>query len=275
MSAFNHKYNTDDVIFRAVMVGLLNSLNQRIFYENVWEDDSRETVNVPFYFGMGGDERFLQDYFVQWSECKPYYPEGNYDRLPRANIVPTGISVLPAEITSQFVRGFYVKEEEGELRRKSSYLSSIPLQMTYDVTVAVDTLIDSWKVVQSIITTLYYTLTYRVNFKGTVVPCQAGFPDNYSVEKLMEFKYDDNTRPLVKFPLEVQAYLPVFDIQSTLSAASHIRKFQIVASGETHSYTIDTLSVGLTADMGSESLPDSAKLKKDDPNAKYGGNYWE
>ena len=80
MGQFLHKYNTDNVHTRAVIVGLINLLNSRIQYENVLSDTVIETIGVPFLPNMGGDERFLQDFFTHWNDCKhPRMADGNYD----------------------------------------------------------------------------------------------------------------------------------------------------------------------------------------------------
>ena len=275
MSAFNHKYNTDDVLFRATVVGLLNYLNQQVHFENVWEDDTRETVYVSFFYGMAGDERFLQDYFTKWSDCKPYYVEGSYDRLPRGHIVQTGMTILPTNLTSPFVRGFYTKEINGELQRFNSYLSSIPIQLNYDVTILTDTQIDAWKIVQATIESLYSTVTYRINFKGTVVPCQGGFPVSESIDKLLEFTYPDKDTIAVKFPIEILTHLPVFDKSQELSAASSNLTTQMTTMGETHTYTASSGSVGSSAENVIGWPTDTRFLKKEDPNDRYSGYYWE
>ena len=51
-TGFTHKYNTDDVLLRAVIVGLVNSFNDQIYYENVISDTERQTVRVPFFYAL-------------------------------------------------------------------------------------------------------------------------------------------------------------------------------------------------------------------------------
>jgi len=220
--AFNHKYNTDDAIIRANIVGLVNELNNRIFYENVWEDDRKQTVRVPFFYAMSGDERFLQDYFTNWSDCAPNFIEGNTDPIPRGTLFLTGYSVLASNLTSRYVRGYYTKEVDGELKRFNSYINSIPIQMNFSAEILVDTTIDSFKIVQSITAYLYRTQTYSVNFKGFRVPTQVGFPDTYNIGKQFEFTYGNTERIKVTFDVEVQSYLPVIDEQNEFFGGNQI-----------------------------------------------------
>ena len=44
---FLHKYNTDNVHSRAVIVGVLNMLNNHIFIENVLSDSNIDIVEIP------------------------------------------------------------------------------------------------------------------------------------------------------------------------------------------------------------------------------------
>jgi hypothetical protein len=223
--AFNHKYNTDDVIIRANIVGLVNELNNNIYYEQTWEDKRTQIVRVPFFYAMSGDERFLQDYFSNWSDCAPDFIEGNTDPIPRGTLFLSGYSVLASNLTSRYVRGYYTKEVDGQLKRYNSYINSIPIQMNFSAEILVDTSVDSFKIVQAITAFLYRTQTYNVNFKGFRVPTQVGFPDSYNIGKQFEFTYGNTERLKVTFDVEVQSYLPVVDPQNEFFAGNRVDTF--------------------------------------------------
>jgi hypothetical protein len=256
--AFNHKYNTDDSIIRANIVGLVNELNNQIFFENVWEDGRKETVRVPFFYAMSGDERFLQDYFSNWNDCAPDFIEGNTDPIPRGTIYLSGYSVLASNLTSRYVRGYYTKEtEDGELKRFNSYINSIPVQLNFTGEILVDTSIDSFKIVQAITAYLYRTQVFSVNFMGFRVPTQVGFPDSYNIGKQFEFTYGNLERIKVTFDLELQSYLPVVDPQNVFFGGNQVTSVNPV------------IKVGGLGDSGgtpeiAESTPYSGL-----PNAKY------
>lgn len=301
MSGFSHKYNTDDVLIRAVIVGLINSLNEKVSFRNVVSDTESTLVKVPFFYNFSGDERFMQDYFVQWSDCTPALIEGNYDPIPRGSLVMTGFNILNANLTSRFVRGNFVREEEGELARYNSYLNSIPISLTFGVELLVDTQIDAFKVTQSIVQFLYKTLTFRVNFGGVVVPSQAGFSENYDIQKLFEYTYGDDSRIRIKFDLEVETYFPIFDPKQEMFGGSRIERSEIGVTATSSPLPSNTFEVnyrgttfssgGLSGDDGSGGLgirneelthgeialdinpPGNIREKHDD--SKYSGNYWE
>jgi len=209
---FLHKYNTDNVHSRAVIVGLVNLLNTRVQYENVLSDTNIDVVTVPFFYSMTGDERFLQDYFLEWNDCvHPKIADGNYDVIPRGIVTLTANAINTTAMTHRFVRGSYVKEVAGQLQTFNAFLNSIPLSMTFDVKIETDTNLDAFKIQQSIIETFYKTQVYSVSYKGFRVPCQVGFPEDYGIDKTFEFTYQAETKILISFSLAVETYLPVID----------------------------------------------------------------
>jgi len=195
-----------------VIVGLINLLNSRIQYENVLSDTVVETIGVPFLPNMGGDERFLQDFFTHWNDCKhPRMADGNYDVIPRGVVTLSSNTINTTAMTHRFVRGSYVKEVNGELQRYNAFLNSLPLTMDFDIEVETDTVIDAFKIQQAILETFYKVQVFSVSFKGFRVPCQAGFSDDLGIEKTFEFTYQDETAVKFKFSISVETYYPVTD----------------------------------------------------------------
>jgi hypothetical protein len=212
MSKFSHKYNTDNVHTRAVIVGMVNLLNQKVQYQNILSDTDVDEIVVPFYYNFGGDERFLQDYFLEWNDCvTPKMADGNYDPIPRGIVTLTGNSINTSTLTNRFVRGTYVKEINGELLTFNAYLNAIPLTMSFEVEITTDTSLDAFKIQQSILETFYKTQVFSVNFRGFRVPCQVGFSEDYNIEKTFEFSYGEEQKVTFKASLEVETYYPVID----------------------------------------------------------------
>jgi hypothetical protein len=212
MGQFLHKYNTDDVHSRAVIVGLVNLLNSKVQYKNVLSDTVIDTVTVPFFYSMTGDERFLQDFFLEWNDCvHPKIADGNYDVIPRGIVNLTSTAINTSAMTHRFVRGSYVREVNGQLQSFNAFLNSIPLSMNFDVEIETDTNLDAFKIQQSIIETFYKTQVYSVGYKGFRVPCQVGFPEDYGLDKPIEFTYQSDAKIKIKFTLAVETYFPVTD----------------------------------------------------------------
>jgi hypothetical protein len=223
MGNFLHKYNTDNVHSRAVIVGIVNLLNSKVFFENVLSDSVIDIVYVPFFYNMGGDERFLQDYFLQWNDCiHPRHADGNYDVIPRGIVTMDSKSIDSSKLTHRFVRGTFVKEVNGEIQQFNAFINSLPLSMTFTIEVEVDSNLDAFKVEQALMETFYKTQVFSVNFRGFRIPCQAGFSEEFGVEKTFQFSYQSNERILVKFNIEVETYYPVLDSTTLRSNANRM-----------------------------------------------------
>ena len=275
-TGFSHKHNTDDVLLRAVIVGLVNAFNYQIYYENVVSDTERQTVRVPFYYAFSGDERFMQDYFSNWSDCAPTWLEGNYDPIPRGSITLSGVNIQSANQTSRFVRGFFTREKDGELLRYNSYLNSIPVSLQFNVKILTDTALDAFKIQQEIFRVLYKTMVFRVNFAGSVIPSQVGLPETYTMEKQFEYTYGEQNRISLSFDIEVETYFPIFDKKQEMFAGSRIENHIV---GVTAHYA--PLPTGPTGDgtygISAEEVAKNAHppfLKDIEDTSKYSGDYW-
>lgn len=212
MGDFLHKYNTDNVHSRGVIVGLLNLLNSKVYFENVLSDTVIDPVYVPFFYNMGGDERFLQDYFTEWNDCiNPRHADGNYDVIPRGIVTMTSKTIDTGKLTHRFVRGTYVKEVNGELQTYSAYINSLPISMNFDVEIDVDSNLDAFKIEQTLIETFYKNQVFSITYKGFRIPCQVSFAEDYGIDKTFEFTFQAQAKIKAKFTLALETYFPVLD----------------------------------------------------------------
>jgi hypothetical protein len=211
-SPYLNRYNTDNVHARAVIVGLVNLLNSKVQYENIFSNTEILPVTVPFYYNFGGDERFLQDYFLHWNECViPQMVDGNVDQIPRGIVTLTASTINTNMLTNRFVRGNYVKQVGNEVLTYNSFINSIPLTMDFTVEITADSSLDAFKIQQSVLETFYKTQVFSVEFRGFRVPCQVGFPEDQGIEKTFEFTYQDDTKIGFNVPLQLETYYPVTD----------------------------------------------------------------
>ena len=210
--AFNHKHNTDNVFSRAVIVGLVNLLNNKIQFVNQLSDDEVDVIEVPWFFNQSGDERFMQDYYTMWSDCiHPKLSPGNYDPIPRGVTTLTGENINSSALTHRFVRGKRVKEIDGQLHTFNAFLNSIPLTMSFDCEVICASHLDGFKIQQTIREIFYKVQVFQMSYNGFRIPCQVGFPEDVGLEKTFEYSYGDENQITLKFSLELETYQPVID----------------------------------------------------------------
>jgi hypothetical protein len=216
MSGFLEKYNTDDVFLRGVITSFLRSLNDKLRYIQINDKQEVLEVYVPFFYSMTGDESFLQDFFLEYKECltDKTLAEGNYDVIPRGIVSLQSSEIDAQNLANKFTRMSYSKETtEGEMKTFSSFTNSIPLNLNFNVTIKVDTLLDAFKIYQSVIETFYKTYTFSFEYAGFRIPCQVGFPESYEMTKQLEFTYQSNPQYIdFTFSVVMETYFPEKDL---------------------------------------------------------------
>lgn len=221
--SLHHRYNNENVLTRAVLAGLLDVLNNRVDYTQIWGDlnSDNEQVKVPWYFNQSGDERFMQDFYTHYAHCFPPKPaDGNFDKIPRGTITYTGSGINAQRITSRYVQGKYVKEINGKLEQYTSFLYSMPLDVNIDAELWIDTYLTALKLEQQLREILYKNVTYYVYYKGMRVGCTAGFPEEVGIEKLFDYSFEDKNKIKIKFQISIESYQPVFDPTTEQLASS-------------------------------------------------------
>lgn len=221
------RYNVDDVFNRVVIIGLLNLLNNEITYEQIYDDNVVETVQVPFMYDFGSsDERFAQDNYTFFgTNCFGKKKiDGKFDMFPRGALRYTGSQIDNSNFTNRFVKGTYLKNENGKLTTYMSFLSSIPLTLNFECEMWMDNIISAFKIEQSIRDTFYKNRTFNVLFKGMKVGCRVGFPDSHNIEKTTEYSFDAERKIKMTFSLAVEAYQPKWDETMSIEADKRIER---------------------------------------------------
>jgi hypothetical protein len=218
MSGFLEKYNTDEVFLRSLITSLLKSLNDKLTYIQVNDQQQVLEVFIPFFYSMTGDEAFLQDFFVKYKNCDTdeLIAEGNYDVIPRGVLTFGGAQIDTQSLVNKFTRMSYAVEDlKGEMKTFSSFTNSIPLSISFNCTIKTDTVLDSFKVFQSVLTTFYKTFQFSFEYAGFRIPVQAGFPENYEINKQFEFTYQTSPQFIdFTFPIAVETYFPEKDLST-------------------------------------------------------------
>jgi len=219
-------FNNENVLIRSVLAGLLNILNNEIKYTQVWGNDDKEVISIPFYYAQSGDERFNQDFYTMYAQClAPRKVDGNADVIPRGVITYTGSSISAQRITSRYVQGRYIKDVNGQLESYVSYLYSIPLTIRIDCEMWIDRQITALKIEQEIRETFYKTKTFYVYYKGMRIGSTVGFPEDITIEKNIQYSFESDNKIKVTFQLEIESYQPVFDPTTEMKATSRISGF--------------------------------------------------
>lgn len=220
---FLEKFNTDDVFFRGLIIGLLKNMNDKITYYQTGSDQIKREVFIPFFYSMAGDEPFLQDFYLSYADCdgNPAFAEGNYDVVPRGIVEFQNARVNTSASTNKFVRATYTKEVQNEsgseMKAFSAYMNPIPLDISINIKIKVDTTLDAFKVQQRTMQILFRNFTYYFEFEGFKVPVQVGLPDSPpDRQNAFSFTYGTTRGEgiTLNFTISCETYLPQIDVQT-------------------------------------------------------------
>lgn len=215
------KYNSDDILIRSIIAGVLNLLNNNIKYNQVWDANISEEIVLPWLFDMGNSssERFIQDNYTFFGRYNPCLGgaqkiDGNFDVYPRGILRYQSTQIDSDNICNRFVQGIYTKMENGIISTYRSFLYSIPITVNFECVVLVDNFTNLLKIEQSIREALFRNKTFYVMFKGMKIGCCLGMPDNYNGEKTTDFSISTETgepHQKLTFSIVVESYHPVYD----------------------------------------------------------------
>ena len=237
MDNYFSKTNVDDIFLRSIIVGVINVLNEKINYINI-KDGNKKVVNVPFFYNMGGQERFLQDYFLSWSDCN--YNElsidGNIDPIPRGIITLSDASINESNLTQKWINGNYDIIEDGILTQYSAYINSLPLDIRFNIVIKVNNVNELFKIFQCILDIFYKNVIIDIAYRGFRIPCNIAFPENYPINKSFEFSYPSDNEITLSFDLAIETYYPI--VEQATNVDKSMQDFIIRPSFDDISYNI-------------------------------------
>jgi len=210
VSAYNEEFNKDNVVLRYIIVALLAELKSKIYYYNQVDEDTKKKIDIPFYYSVTGNERFLLDNFLYETTAEGK-AVGDYEVVPRGIVQLSGMAIQSSNLTNKFVRAQLVKELEGELKTFSLMTAFIPITLTMDTTIVCSSNLEMLKATEAIISRLYKSQAFQVDLGMFKVQAAMQVPEDFSQERLFEYTLNDKKEWKVTFSIEVQSFLPVFE----------------------------------------------------------------
>jgi hypothetical protein len=203
------RFNFEDVFFRDLTVCVLDTLEGEIRWTNRFSSGDKE-VNVPFYYSMTGDERFLLDSFTDDVVSNNRYVELNTDMIPRGHLTLTGFDIRSDEFANPNVWLKMVIENKEEIRKVLTKVRAVPVSVKYDLTILLASEIDIFKCSQAIMDTLwlYRFMYFEHNFMN--IDAVMLIPDSNQVEINREKNMTSDNQIKLTVSFEVQTYYPAY-----------------------------------------------------------------
>ena len=203
------KFNYQDTFFRDLTLCVLDTLEGEIRWTNRFSSGDRE-VNVPFYYSLTGDERFLMDSFNDDIVNNNRFVDVNTDIIPRAHLTMTGFDIRSDEFSNPNVWLRMVVENNDEIRRVLAKIRAVPVTVKYDMSILLSSEIDIFKCNQAIMDTLwlYRFMYFEYNFMN--IDAVMLIPDGSQVEIQREKSLNSENTLKITLSFEVQTYYPAF-----------------------------------------------------------------
>jgi len=203
------RFNFEDVFFRDLTVCVLDTLEGEIRWTNRFSSGDKE-VNVPFYYSMTGDERFLLDSFTDDVVSNNRYVELNTDIIPRGHLTLTGFDIRSDEFANPNVWLKMVIDNKEEIRKVLTKVRAVPVSVKYDLVILLASEIDIFKCSQAIMDTLwlYRFMYFEHNFMN--IDAVMLIPDSNQVEINREKNMTSDNQIKLTVSFEVQTYYPAY-----------------------------------------------------------------
>ena len=203
------RFNMEDVFFRDLTVCVLDTLEGQIKWVNRFTSGD-VPVNVPFYYSLTGDERFLLDTFSDDIVSENRFVELNTDVIPRGVLTMTGFNIKSDEFANPNVWLRMVVENEVEIRKVLARVRAIPVSVSYDLTILLSSEIDTFKCAQAIMDTMwiYKFMYFEHNFMN--IDAVILMPDTNTIEINREKNITSDNNIQLKISFEVSTYYPAF-----------------------------------------------------------------
>ena len=203
------RFNFEDVFFRDLTVCVLDTLEGQIKWNNRFTSGD-VFVQVPIYYSLTGDERFLLDSFSDDIVSENRYVELNTDIIPRGHLTMTGFNIKSDEFANPNVWLRMVIENEKEIRKVLSKVRAVPITVNYDLEILLSSEIDTFKCSQAIMNTLwiYKFMYFEHNFMN--IDAVLLMPDNNTVQMAREKNLTSDNKISLKVSFTVETYYPAF-----------------------------------------------------------------
>ena len=202
-------FNFEDVFFRDLTVCVLDTLEGQIKWVNRFTSGD-VFVQVPIYYSLTGDERFLLDSFSDDIVSENRFIELNTDLIPRGHLTMTGFNIKSDEFANPNVWLRMVVENEFEIRKVLGKVRAVPITVNYDLEITLSSEIDTFKCSQAILDTLwiYRFMYFEHNFMN--IDAVLLMPDTNSIEMSREKNLTSDNNIKLKCSFTVETYYPAF-----------------------------------------------------------------
>lgn len=205
------QFNYDNVYLRMVTVALGRTLNRKIRWINYFSDE-KKCVSLQMNYRMFGQERFLLDSFID--DITDTRVELNTDMIPRGVITLASVNSVSDEFANPNI---YIPKDskiKNEWKRIITKVKAIPMQFSFDIEILLDDVRDAWLCIEKIMYFMFPYYFFNMDYFGMKIDLVLQLPDDKSIEMPLEGDFQNDRKKIIKFPLIVKGYYPVWTVDT-------------------------------------------------------------
>tara|TARA_X000000368_G_scaffold134953_1_gene105929 strand:- start:8493 stop:9266 length:774 start_codon:yes stop_codon:yes gene_type:complete len=204
------KFNMDNVFLRDLTTCVLFNLEGQLKWTNKFTSGD-VNVEVPFYYSLVGDERFLLDSFQDDIASSNRFIELNTDIIPRGHVTLKGFSIDSAELANPNIWLKTVVENEVEVKRTLRKVRAVPITVNFDMEILLSNEIDVFKCSQSLMDALwiYRFMYFEHNFMNIDAVMLMPESNTININREKNLTADNNISMSVSF--EVKTFYPAYE----------------------------------------------------------------
>lgn len=202
-------FNYDDIFFRDLTICTLDTLEGQVKWVNRFTSGDIQ-VNVPFYYSLTGDERFLLDAFTDDVVSDNRFVDLNTDIIPRGHLTLSGFDIKSDEFANPNIWLRTVVDTTTEFRQKLSKVRAVPILAKYDLSILLSSENDIFKCSQAMIDTLWLYRFMYFEFNSMNIDAVIIVPDTNTVEINRDKSMSSLEQIKLTVSFDVHTYYPSY-----------------------------------------------------------------
>jgi hypothetical protein len=204
------KFNMDNVFLRDLTTCVLFNLEGQLKWTNKFTSGD-VNVEVPVYYSLTGDERFLLDSFQDDIVSNSRFVELNTDLIPRGHVTLKSFTIDSTELANPNVWLKTIVENETEIKKTLKKVRAVPITVSYDLQITLASEIDVFKCSQALIDSLwiYRFMYFEHNYMN--IDAVILMPESNSIEMAREKNLNSDNNIKLSVSFEVKTFYPAYD----------------------------------------------------------------
>jgi len=205
--AIGDNFNYDDVFFRSLTIGVLDTLEGEIYWNYNFSSGIKKVV-VPFYYSLTGDEKFALDSFVDDVVSNNRLNDLNTDIIPRGVLTMTGFDMLSDQMTNPNVWIRTIYEDAGEIKNALQRIRPIPISAKFELGIILNSENDYFKCSEAIMNTIGLYRYFVFQHDTFNINAVMQLPDSNQFEITREASMTSKNLIKLTTTFEVLSYYP-------------------------------------------------------------------